>query len=415
MSDLAQAIAIAAFTVLIGVEWYVERVRAGRLGRRTGYPFHDSITNLSIGLGSVLFGGIAVLQGVTVHRFLDEHAALVTLPGDSVGVWIGVTIAVDLCFYWSHRAMHRVSFLWTVHAPHHQSDQFNLLVALRIAWFSVFFSWIFYAPLALLGVTLGVTLLARGISSLYQFLLHTRLVGKLGVLEYVFNTPSHHRVHHGKDARYLDRNYGGILIIWDRMFGTFAAEDEEPTYGTRRPFDSFDPVWSNAIEWVRLARMTRATRRVRDKVQLWLRPPEWRPADLAAAGEPAEADAGAAAASPARRATVPRPIDVYIAVNFVLALGAAMLSLLYSDRVTAGGSALLAAELLAAFVVWGALIEARRWAFWLEWARLGSLAALAVVFGAVAAGSLAVALALALAAVAGLGAWSTRLAAIARA
>ena len=412
VSDLAQAIAIAAFAVLIGIEWYVERVRARRLGRRTGYPFHDSITNLSIGLGSVLFGGIAVLQGVTVHAYLDEHAALVTLPRDSVWAWIGITLAVDFCFYWSHRAMHRVNLLWTIHAPHHQSDQYNFLVALRVAWGSVFFSWIFYAPLALLGVTIAVTLLSRGLSSLYQFLLHTRLVGKLGVLEYILNTPSHHRVHHGKDARYLDKNYGGILIIWDRMFGTFAAEDEEPTYGTTRPFDSFDPVWSNAVEWVRLARMTRATRRLRDKVQLWLRPPAWRPANLAAAGDgPAEASAAATAAPRAGRAPVPRPIDVYIAVNFVLVLGAAMLSMLYGDRVTAGGSVLVAAELLAAFVVWGALIEARRWAFWLEWARLGSLAALAVAFGASAAGLLV--LGLALAAVAGLGAWSARLAAIA--
>jgi hypothetical protein len=233
------------------------------------------------------------------------------------------------------------------------------------------------------------------------------------VLEYVFNTPSHHRVHHGTEARYLDKNYGGILIIWDRMFGTFAAEEEEPSYGTKRPFESFDPVWSNAVEWVRLARMTRATRRLRDKVQLWFRPPEWRPADLAGddAGERAAAGGATARAGARARAAVPRPIDVYIAVNFVLVLGAAMLSMIYGDRVTAGGSVLVAVELLVAFVVWGALIEARRWAFWLEWARLGSLAALALGFCVPAAGMLA--LALALAAVAGLGAWSARLARIA--
>jgi hypothetical protein len=125
VSDLAQAIAIVAFTALIGIEWYADRVRARRLGRRAGYPFYDSLTNVSIGLGAVLFGGIAVLQGVTVHAYLDEHAALVMLPEDSVWAWVGITVAVDFCFYWSHRAMHRVNLLWTIHAPHHQSEEFD--------------------------------------------------------------------------------------------------------------------------------------------------------------------------------------------------------------------------------------------------------------------------------------------------
>jgi alkylglycerol monooxygenase len=376
LSDLAQALAIGAFVLLVGIEWLLDGARARRLGRPGGFPFHDSLTNVSLGIGSVLFGGIAVLQGVTVHRYLDEHWALVTLPQHSVWVWIGVTIAVDLCFYWSHRAMHRVNLFWAIHATHHQSGQFNFLVALRIAWMSVFFSWIFYLPLALAGVTIGMVLLSRGISSLYQFLLHTRLVGKLGPLELVLNTPSHHRVHHGADAHYLDRNHGGILIVWDRLFGTFAAEDAEPTYGTTRPFASYDPIWANAVEWVRLAGMTRATRRLRDKVQLWLRPPEWRPPDLAAAAA-AVAVAPAAPIAPPRRA-----VDVYVAVHFVLVLGAALLSMIYSARMTTGGSVLLAVEIVAALVVWGALIEGRRWGWWLEVARLGSLAALAVVAAA---------------------------------
>lgn len=374
MSELAQALAIGAFLLLVGIEWLLDRARARRRGRPGGYPFHDSLTNVSIGLGSILFGGITVLQGFTVHRYLDEHWALVALPADSVWVWIGVTIAVDFCFYWSHRAMHRVNLFWAIHAPHHQSEQLNFLVALRVAWLSVFFSWIFYLPLALFGVTLGMVVLSRGISSLYQFLLHTRLVGKLGVLERVLNTPSHHRVHHGLDARYLDRNHGGIFIVWDRMFGTFAAEDGEPTYGTTRPLASASPIWANAVEWVRLARMTRATRRLRDKLQLWLRPPEWRPADLRGAADAVPARA-------ARAVAVPRAVDAYIAVQFVLVLGAALLSMIFSARVPAGASALLAIEILAALTVWGALIDGRRWGWWLEWARLGSLAALAIAWG----------------------------------
>jgi alkylglycerol monooxygenase len=412
--DLAQAIAIVVFTLLIGIEWLVDGARARRRGRPSGFPFADSLTNVSLGIGSVLFGGLTVLQGVDVHRYLDAHCALVTLPEASGPVWIGVMIAVDFCFYWSHRAMHRVNLFWAIHATHHQSEQFNFLVALRIAWMSVFFSWIFYLPLALLGVTLEMVVLARAISTLYQFLLHTQLVDKLGPLELVLNTPSHHRVHHGTDARYLDRNHGGILIVWDRLFGTFAAEDGEPTYGTVQPFPGNSPIWSNAIEWARLLRMTRQTRRLRDKLQLWLRPPEWRPADLAAAAvavAPAGLAAATAARRPAARAAVPRPIAVYLAIQFVLVLGTAQLSLFYSDRVDTAAAVLLTAEIVLALVVWGALLDGRRWGFPLEWVRLGSLAALTVAWG-LAAGPLAIAAPLG--ALAGFGAWSVRLAALPR-
>src|SRR5665647_3585262 len=116
-------------------------------------------------------------------------------------------------------------------------------------------------------------LIARAISSIYQFGLHTKLLGKLGPLEAVLVTPSHHRVHHAINPRYLDRNYGGMLIVWDRLFGTFAEELEEPVYGTTRPLASFNPIWANLVEWVRLGRMSWATTRTRDKVQLWFRPP----------------------------------------------------------------------------------------------------------------------------------------------
>lgn len=369
MWELAQALAIGAFTVAIALEWYV--------GRR--YPFHDAVTNLSLGLGSVIFAAVMVLQGVTVHAWLDEHAVIVALPLDTVWAWIAITIAVDLCFYWSHRAMHRVNVLWAVHAPHHQSDQLNFLVALRIGWASVYLSWIFYLPLALFGVTIGAVLLARAISSLYQFLLHTELVGTLGPLEWIFNTPSHHRVHHAVNPRYLDRNHGGILIVWDRLFGTFAAEApaDPPVYGTVRPFASCSPLWSNAIEWVRLARMTRAARRWRDKLQLWLRPPAWRPADL---GGVQPGPSAARLARPPHAVAVSRGLIAYLTVHVALAVGAAVLPMLGIALAPGpAGAVVLAIELVAAMVAWGALLERRRWAWWLEGARLASVAILAAV------------------------------------
>ncbi|HEU0029641.1 MAG TPA: sterol desaturase family protein [Kofleriaceae bacterium] len=271
MFGLANLLAIAGFIALIAIE-----LAWGRARGRITYAFGDAVMNAVLGLGSVVFGLATVLQGFVVHRWLDAHAPF-TLDTSRVDAWIVITIVVDLAFYVGHRAMHRVNLFWAIHATHHQSEHMNLLVALRIGWFSVYFSWIFYLPLALLGVTLETTLLARGLSSLYQFWLHTELIGKLGPLEYVLVTPSHHRVHHARNAGYVDRNYGGLLIVWDRLFGTFAEEREAPSYGTSPAFRSHNPLWANVVEFVRIVRTSLRARRLRDPLQIWLRPPEWEP------------------------------------------------------------------------------------------------------------------------------------------
>jgi alkylglycerol monooxygenase len=268
---LANLVAIAVFVALIAVELLWGRAR----GRRD-YALGDSATNVLIGAGSLAVGTVTVLQGFALHRALDARAPL-SFDASNPLAWVAITLLVDLAFYWSHRAMHRMNLLWTVHAVHHQSEHLNLLVALRIGWFSVFASWLFYLPLALLGVTLEMTLVARAISSAYQFWLHTQLIGTLGPLEYIFVTPSHHRVHHATNATYLDKNYGGMFIVWDRMFGTFAREREAPVYGTVRPLNrsigtGIRPIWANLVEWVRLNRATIAARGW-ERHQLWFRPP----------------------------------------------------------------------------------------------------------------------------------------------
>lgn len=261
-----QTLAIGGFVIAIAVEL--------ALGRRH-YAFRDSVTNLALGIGSLVFGTITLLQGFAVHTYVYEHASMFELRTDSPWTWVYALVTTDLAFYVSHRAMHRLNVFWAVHAVHHQSRELNLLVALRIGWFSVFLSWIFYLPLALFGISLGLQLAARAISATYQFWLHTRLVGKLGILEYVFVTPSQHRVHHAINPRYLDRNYGGMLSIWDRMFGTFAEETEAPIYGTTRPFTSFDPIRANLVEWVRIVKLAIASPHWRDLALVWFRPPEW--------------------------------------------------------------------------------------------------------------------------------------------
>ena len=268
MSWTFQLVAFAACALAIGLE-----LGYGAWRRQLGYGWRDSIANVVMFAGSVLFGLVLTLQGVAVHQWLDGHA-LVALPSHPVLRWLVIFIAVDLAFYWAHRAMHRTNLWWAVHAVHHDSTDFNLLVAIRIGWFSVYLSWVFYLPLALVGISFEATLVARAVSALYQFPQHTRWIPKLGWLEWIVVTPSHHRVHHGHDAAYLDRNFGGMLILWDRLFGTFAEERTAPRF--RPDALMFGVVWSNLVEWSRLGRLMRRARGL-DRLTVPFRPPSWEP------------------------------------------------------------------------------------------------------------------------------------------
>lgn len=276
MLDTAQLVATAIGVALIALEvgWGAHR------GRR-GYPLADSACNAFIAVTTIGFGTIMVLQGVDVHGWLDRHAPI-TLPADRWWTWVVAVIATDLVFYVSHRAMHRFNLLWTVHAVHHQSEQYNLLVGVRVAWFSVYLSWVFYLPLAMVGMTVPIVLAARGVGAVYQFVLHTRWVGSLGPLEWLLMTPSHHRVHHGTDPGYVDRNFAAIFIVWDRWFGTFTPETTEPHYGTIPRFASTNPVWANLVEWVRVIRLTGQARGLGDKLAVWFQRPSWTPPPVAA-------------------------------------------------------------------------------------------------------------------------------------
>lgn len=268
--SLAQLLATAAGVLLMVVDFLWGRHRG-----RHGYPFDDSVCNAAIAIGTIGFGTIMVMQGVDVHAALDRHA-LVHLP-DRWWAWAIAIVACDLCFWVSHVVMHRTNLFWTVHAVHHQSSSYNLLVGVRVAWISVYMSWVFYLPLAFVGITLPMTLAARGVGALYQFVLHTRWVGRLGPLEWILMTPSHHRVHHGTEPHYLDRNFAAIFIVWDRWFGTFTPEGREPTYGVVPPFTSTNPVWAHLVEWVRIARLSWSQPGVVAKLAVWFRPPSWTP------------------------------------------------------------------------------------------------------------------------------------------
>jgi len=200
---------IPLFFILIGIEMVAARV----LERRV-YRFADSFADLGCGMVEQLLG--AMVKGLLFAGYLALYAKarLFDLPQNSWVVFAVCFLAVDFLYYWFHRTSHEVGAFWAAHSVHHQSEEYNLTVALRQGALQGFFSWIFYLPLALLGFAPTTVLTCSALTTLYQFWIHTRLIGKLGPLEWILNTPSHHRVHHGRNPRYVDRNHAGVLIVW---------------------------------------------------------------------------------------------------------------------------------------------------------------------------------------------------------
>ena len=251
---------------------------------RPGYGRRDTTTSLAMGLGSLVVGVVWKALGVVVYAAV---LAVTPLHLDPSGWWFwpALLVAEDLCFYAYHRAHHEVRLLWASHVVHHSSVHFNFSTALRQPWVLAF-AFPFWVPLAVLGVPLWAILVQQSVSLLYQFLVHTERVGTLWrPVELVLNTPSHHRVHHASNPRYLDRNYGGILIVWDRLFGTFQVEDERCVYGLTTNIASFNPLTVVSHEYRALWRDVRAAAGWRDRVGHVVHGPGWRPS--AALGEAA--------------------------------------------------------------------------------------------------------------------------------
>src|SRR5687768_16245954 len=328
--------AIPVFFLLILLELVITRVQ-----ERDFYSLADSINDMSCGLISQIvevFIKTALFAG---YLFLYQRARVFDIPYSSAWAWVACLVGVDFLYYWFHRKSHEVNAFWAAHVVHHQSEEYNLAVALRQGAFQGAFSWVFYLPLAILGFPPLMFLTVSSIDTLYQFWIHTRAIGKLGPLEWILNTPSNHRVHHGRNPKYIDRNHAGIFIIWDRMFGTYEEEDEEPTYGITTPLASWNPVWANFANWIDLLKKARKTTRLGDRVRLFLKPPGWHPEELGGYVAAPEVD-------PAYRkyeTPVPVGLALYILVQFLVVLGAAAAFLFrFADLGSAlrvGGTALV--------------------------------------------------------------------------
>ncbi len=251
---------IPVFVLSIGAELLYARARQQAL-----YETRDTFANLAMGIGNIVIAVPMKLFWIWLYTQVYQHR-LFDLPMSAWWSWVLLFFGDELCYYWFHRAHHRVRLLWCTHSNHHSSERFNFAVALRQPWTESFSAYWFWLPLPLIGFHPLAVIAMQSISLIYQFFVHTEAVRSLGPLEVVINTPSHHRVHHGSNPRYIDKNYGGMLIIWDRLFGTFEPEVERVRYGLVHNLDTFNPV---RIAFHEFAAMTRDVRRAKTWREVW--------------------------------------------------------------------------------------------------------------------------------------------------
>jgi sterol desaturase/sphingolipid hydroxylase (fatty acid hydroxylase superfamily) len=264
--------AVPGFILLVLVEMIVARVKD-----RTRYDPRDTLTSLSLGLGStvagVLSGGLVFALALWVHQF-----ALFDI-GYAWWVFPFAFVLDDLAYYVFHRSAHRVRWFWASHVIHHSSQHYNLSTALRQTWTGFFsLGFLFRLPLFLIGFPPALVFFVAGVNLIYQFWIHTEVIGRMPRwFEAVMNTPSHHRVHHATNARYLDANYAGVFIVWDKLFGTFVGErdDDRPRYGIVRNLGSFNILWAATHEWIGIARDVWTAPGWRNKLNYMIREPGW--------------------------------------------------------------------------------------------------------------------------------------------
>lgn len=238
-------------------------------GRRLGETLSNLLTQIPYYLAELLVFGVYVTAAFVIYEYIPWKLPVTPL------VAIATLFISDFIYYVEHYCGHKVRLLWLAHSVHHSSPIMNISTAFRFSFFDPFVSALFHLPLVFLGFHPILIFMSEVIVQAYQFWIHNEMIGKLGPLEWVLNTPSHHRVHHGSDNKYLDKNFGGILIIFDRLFGTFQAEEELPTYGLTTPINTVNPVKVQLYEFPRLLHDLRRARRWQDKLGYLLRSPGW--------------------------------------------------------------------------------------------------------------------------------------------
>jgi alkylglycerol monooxygenase len=362
-------LSIPIFFVLIGIEVLIQQFTKKKL-----YRFNDAVTNISCGVTQQVSGVFLKLFGIGLYVLVYEYLRVWEIPSNWYTLII-LFIATDFAYYWAHRFSHQINLFWGGHVVHHQSEDYNLSVALRQSSFQVIWTSAFYFPLAIIGFNPLDYALMAALTTLYQFWIHTELIGKMGLIEKFMVTPSHHRVHHGRNPKYIDKNHGGTFIIWDMMFGTFQMEEETPTYGITTPVNSWNPVWANFSHYKIMMHELKQISGFADKVKYMFYKPGWLPKSLG--GYRPAPDVNKLQYQKFITES-PLMLNMYALVQYAVLLGITTWFLFFQKDMEMILKSVIAVLIAFGAVTIGALFENKPWVKWAESFRIIAYALLPV-------------------------------------
>lgn len=356
------AFAVPFFLFFMGLEYYYSKKKG-----RNFFQFAESVANINVGIAERLLDIVTMAPFYYFFVYIHEHFALWHFK-PSAWTWIGIFLLTDLVWYWYHRLAHEINIFWAAHVVHHQSEDFNYTVSARITVFQSAIRCGFWGILPLAGFPpemISIFLLIHGI---YPFFIHTQAIGKLGWLEYVLVTPSHHRVHHSSNPEYLDKNYGDILIIWDKLFGTFTPEKEQPVYGLTKPLDSYSFLWQHFHYPLELFVALKRTPGIRNRVKLLFgKPDALDPRIRIALEKKLQRKRSYLRPTPAHR--------VYIMIQTGISLILLFFTIFQYEQLPVTALLLFGAFIVVSLINTGAILEQRSWIFYLEVTRVAILLA----------------------------------------
>lgn len=354
------AIAIPLFFLMIFVEWWLGRRKAQKI-----YRLNDTIVNLNLGIGSQVFNILTKGFIFLIIIYVYQNWSFFKIPF----TWWSFMVCLvlfDFIYYWVHRWSHEWNYLWGAHVVHHQSEEYNLSVALRQPWFHHLIAFVFFLPVPLLGfdpICIGVVSITV---TLYQFWIHTKVIDRMPKwFEFVFNSPTHHRVHHAVNKKYIDKNHAAVFIVWDRIFGTFQAEEEEVVYGTTSQFTSFNTVKANVGFYVWMWNSIKGASWWQ-KIKMLVARPGWTPEGP----KPIELIENVDLQRKKFNPSVPKGFTIYAVLQFVLLLWGTYAYLNNFDVMPLIQKILFASLIIFSTVIIGGVLELKKWVFFAEYARL---------------------------------------------
>lgn len=353
-------LSIPVYFLLIGAELLVQHFQ-----KDIHYRLNDAIANISCGITDQVAHVFMKIFTITIYQLVFQYFSVFEIPATWFTL-ILLFVASDFCYYWAHRKSHEINLFWIGHVVHHQSEEYNLSVALRQGAFQVVFTFIFYLPLALIGFDTLSFVMMNGLVTVYQFWIHTESIGKLGWFEKIFNTPSHHRVHHGRDPKYIDKNHAGVFIIWDKMFGTFREEEEQPTYGITTPLQTWNPLKAHVSPILQLMQNAARAKGI-DKLKILFNPPGWLPDYAGGIQKPKEVDK-----LHYRKfdTTINNRTGIYILFQFTIVLAGTAAFLFIHEKLTLLQNFIGAFAIIHAVLNFGLMFENRNWVLYSELIRL---------------------------------------------